>query len=115
MSGLVLDSKDKWFSPSLSFSLSLKNPCDLFLALLFFIGLLSSESWIPASMLCSCLYHCVPSQRMGVEGAVFSVVGKQRPAMLESSHRYTSSGFYSKWGKHPRDVTRTSGDELPKV
>lgn len=73
------------------------NPCDLFLALIFFIGLLSPKSWTPASMLCSCLYCCIPSQGMGVEDAVFSVVGKWRPAILECFHGYTSSSFYSNW------------------
>lgn len=82
------------------------NPCDLFLALIFFIGLLSPKSWTPASMLCSCLYCCIPSQGMGVEDAVFSVVGKWRPAILESFHGYTSSGFYSKLAKHPEGMTR---------
>lgn len=82
------------------------NPCDLFLALIFFIGLLSPKSWTPASMLCSCLYCCIPSQGMGVEDAVFSVVGKWRPAILESFHGYTSSGFRSKSAKHPEGMTR---------
>jgi len=83
--------------------LSFKIP---FSCIIFFIGLLSPKSWIPASMLCSCLYCCILSRGMGAEDAVFSVVGKQRPAILERSHRYTSSGFYSKRGKYPRDITR---------
>lgn len=86
------------------------NPCGLFLALIFFIGLLSLKSWTPASVLCSCLYCCIPSQGMGVEDAVFSVVGKWRPAILESFHRYTSSGFYSKLAKHPEGMTRWSDE-----
>lgn len=59
-------------------------------------------------MLCSCLYCCIPSQGMGVEDAVFSVVGKWRPAILESFHGYTSSGFCSKLAKHPEGMTRWS-------
>lgn len=40
----------------------------------------------------------------------FSVVGKWRPAILESFHRYTSSGFYSKLAKHPEGMTRWSDE-----
>lgn len=39
-----------------------------------------------------------------MEDAVFSVVGKWRPAILESFHGYTSSGFYSTLAKDPEGM-----------